>query len=149
MSERRERKNRSEKYQFLLLETACSAEMMEAFSNSESIEHRLNPFKYDEEIEELYDQLKEAFWNIVDNNLTTRQKQVIKLYCQNKTQTEIAKELGVNQSSITKSINGNVDYKNGRRCYGGATRKVVKLVESDENIKRILKRIMELKEEKI
>ncbi len=152
MSEREKRRNRSERYQFLILESVYSNEMMESFSNSDSIEHRLNPFKYDEQIEILYDELKEEFWKLVDNDLTARQKEVLKLYCKNKTQTEIAKLLGVNQSSITKSINGNVDYKRGsgsKKQYGGALRRIEKLVESNDKIKELLNKILELKEEKL
>lgn len=61
-------------------ETACSNEMMEAFSNEASISNRLNPYMYDERLLDLEDQLKEEFWRVVDTLLTPRQKEVIKLY---------------------------------------------------------------------
>ena len=61
---------------------------------------------------------------------------------------EIAKILNVNQSSITKSLNGNVDYKNGKKVYGGATKKIKKIIESDDKIKDILSRMNELRSEK-
>lgn len=143
------RRNRSERYQYVLLETTCSNDMMESFSNQESIYFRIDPFRYDERLEELNEELKREFWKIVDEHLTDRQKQVIKLYCQDKTQMEIAKILGVNQSSITKSINGNVDYKKSKKIYGGLKRRILKVCESNENIKRILKELRDLKEEKI
>ncbi len=142
------RKNRSDSYQYLLLETACSNEMMESFSNDESISSRLNPFQYNEELLDLEDQLKVEFWRVVNTLLTDRQKEVIKLYADGYTQMEIAKMLGVNQSSITKSLNGNVDYKNGKKVYGGAKKKIHKIIQSDEKIIEILKKMSELRESK-
>lgn len=141
-------KNRSDSYQHLLLEAACSNEMMEAFSNHDSISHRLNPFSYDEQLLDLEDQLKEEFWRIVDSELTERQKTVIKLYADGYTQMEIAKALGVNQSSITKNLNGNVDYSNSKRVYGGSLKKIRKILDTDEKILSILSKIKELREEK-
>jgi len=142
------RKNRSDSYQYLLLETACSNDMMEAFPNEDSISARLNPFQYDENLMDLEDQLKIEFWRVVDTLLTDRQREVIRLYADGYTQMEIAKMLNVNQSSITKSLNGNVDYKNGKRVYGGARKKIRKIIESDEKIKEILQKIAEVREEK-
>ena len=111
------RKNRSDHYQYILLETVCSNDMMEAFCNEDSISARLNPFEYNEDLIELEEQLKKEFWRVVDTLLTPRQREVIRLYADGYTQMEIAKMLNVNQSSITKSLNGNVDYKNGKKIY--------------------------------
>ena len=93
------RKNRSDHYQYILLETACSNDMMEAFCNEDSISARLNPFEYNEDLIELEEQLKKEFWRVVDTLLTSRQREVIRLYADGYTQMEIAKVLGVNQSS--------------------------------------------------
>jgi FixJ family two-component response regulator len=139
------RKNRSDTYQHIILESVFPNEMLESFSNDESLYNRLNPYAYDERVVELEDQLKDEFWRIV-SQLTPRQQEVIKLYASGKTQMEIAKKLNVNQSSITKSINGNVDYKNGKKCYGGAKKKLQKLAESDNKIKDLLNQINELRE---
>lgn len=109
----------------------------------------LDPFHYEDEVDRLQERLKEKFWEVVDKVLTSRQAEVIKMYCNNSTQMEIAKKLGVNQSSITKSIHGNVDYKKGKRTYGGALKKIEKSIMQDQEVKDILKRIMELREEKI
>ena len=147
-----ERKNRSSKYQWKLLETIYSNDMMEAVSNNESINYRLNPWIYNEELMDLQDQLKEEFWRIVENLLTPRQKEVIKLYSDGYNQMEIAKKLNVNQSSITKSLNGNVDYKNGKKkkiYYGGAKKKLWKIIQQDEKKKNLLDRMRELREEKL
>lgn len=139
-------KNRSDKYQHLLLESQHSPEMMAEFSNDDSMYSRLNPFGYNEEILELKDKLRAAFWRIVETQLTQRQKEVIRLYAEGYTQIEIAKKLNVNQSSITKSINGNCDYRNGRRVYGGARKKLKKIADKDPEIQEILKKISELTE---
>lgn len=142
------RKNRSDKYQWVLLETTCSNDMMEAFTNADSISNRLDSFMYNEELMDLEEDLRKEFWRIVNELLTDRQKQVIKLYADGYTQMEIAKMLNVNQSSITKSLNGNVDYKNGKKIYGGARKKIRKIIENDEKIKAILARMQDLRETK-
>jgi DNA-binding CsgD family transcriptional regulator len=142
------RKNRSDKYQWVLLETVCSNDMMEAFCNEDSISARLNPFEYNEELIDLEEQLKKEFWRVVDTLLTSRQREVIRLYADGYTQMEIAKMLNVNQSSITKSLNGNVDYKNGKKIYGGARKKIRKIIENDEKIKDILTKMSECRDNK-
>jgi DNA-binding CsgD family transcriptional regulator len=142
------RSNRSDKYQWVLLETVCSNEMMEAFCNEDSISARLNPFEYNEDLIELEDQLKKEFWRVVDTLLTSRQREVIRLYADGYTQMEIAKMLNVNQSSITKSLNGNVDYKNGKVVYGGAKKKIRKILEHDDAIKEILVKMEEIRSNK-
>lgn len=138
---------RSAAYQQIFHETSCSNEMMESFKNEDSIHGRLNPFKYNEELIDLEDELKQEFWRVVDTLLTPRQKEVIRLYADGYTQMEIAKMLNVNQSSITKSLNGNVDYKKGSsKSYGGSKRKLKKIIENDQRIKEILDKIKEIRE---
>ncbi len=139
-------RNRSDSYQFLIVETLFAPEMLSDFTNSDSIGARLNPFGYNDELDDLRERLKESFWRIV-GMLTKRQQQVIRLYCAGLTQIEIAKKLGVNQSSITKSINGNCDYKNGKRNYGGGKRRLIKLAEKDPEIQEILAKIKEISSE--
>lgn len=99
------RATRSDRYQSIYHESCHSHDMMESFSNSDSIYNRLNPWNYNEKLLDLEEQLRDEFWRVVDTLLTERQKEVIKLYSKNKTQMEIAKILKVNQSSITKSLN--------------------------------------------
>lgn len=140
------RRNRSDKYQWVLLESVCSNEMMESFCNEDSIYNRLNPFGYDEKVMELEEQLKQEFWRLVQSSLTKRQGEVIRLYADGYTQMEIAKKLHVNQSSVTKSLNGNVDY-NKNRIYGGIRKKLIKLIENDDKIIVILKQMRDLRDE--
>lgn len=141
------RRNRSDSYQWVLLETVCSNDMMEAFCNEDGIYNRLNPFGYNEDLMKLEDELKVEFWRVVDTLLTPRQREVIRLYAEGYTQMEIAKMLNVNQSSITKSLNGNVDYKNGKKIYGGARKKIRKIIENDVRIKEILQKMNDVREE--
>lgn len=145
------RKNRSESYQYLLVESSYSNEMMEAFSNEDSISSRLNPFVYNEDLIELEDELKKEFWRIADTLLTKRQKEIIHLYRDGYTQMEIGKILSVNQSSVTKNINGNTAYcldGSKKKTYGGTLKKLKKIMETDEKINEILNKIQELKDAK-
>jgi RNA polymerase sigma factor (sigma-70 family) len=144
------RKNRSEKYQHIILETAHSHEMLDHFSNEDSLYSKLNPWDNhnDEKLLDLREKLIVRLWKLVDK-LTDRQKRVIKLYAkENMTQMEIAKALSVNQSSVTKSLNGNVDYRKGKKSYGGSIKKIQKLAEEDPKISKILRDIRRLEEEK-
>ena len=141
-------KNRSDRYQYVLVESACSPEMLTEISDSASIYSQLNPFGYNEELLDLKDQLKALFWKMVEEKLTPRQREVLKLYCDGLTQTEIANVLHVNQSSITKSMNGNCDYKKGRRIYGGSKTRLKKLAESNTEIQEVLALIAELNDSK-
>lgn len=149
------RANRSNAYQHLFGEVLTGMDLLESFSDASSMYKRLNPFEYNERIAELEDQLKIEFWRVVDENLTKRQKEVIELVSVKKmTQQEAAKMLGVNQSSITKSLHGNVDYskrdKNNnikRISYGGSVKKLKLVIQNDEKIKYILQQISDLREE--
>lgn len=136
--------NRSSEYQYKLVEIACSPDQITEVSDTVGIGAQLNPFGYNEEFLELKEKLRLAFWRLVEDNLTERQRQVIQLYSQGNTQIEIAKFLGVNQSSITKSMNGNTDYKNGKKVYGGAKKKLIKIAQKDPEIKEIFARMAEI-----
>lgn len=147
MSERDFTKNRSDRYQHIIVESPCSPELLTEFAEIQSIGGRLNNPVYNEELYDLQDQLKNEFWRIIDTQLTKRQKEVLRLYADGYTQIEIAKMLKVNQSSITKSINGNCDYRNGKKIYGGAKKKLKRIAAKDEKIRQILDRIAEIQED--
>lgn len=139
--------NRSNKYQYLLLETPFSADMITEFSDGQGLSGILNAAKYNEELLDLKEQLLSAFWRIIDTQLTPRQRQVLRLFAKGRTQIEIAKELNVNQSSITKSISGNVDYRNGKKVYGGAKKKIKRIADTDPEVIEIFRRMAEIKAE--
>lgn len=142
------KRNRSDIYQHIFQESLCPTEILNIFPNEDSMSHKLNPYQYNEEVMDLEDELKKEFWRIVNDLLTPRQRDVIRLAADGYTQMEIAKILSVNQSSITKSINGNVDYKNSKKSYGGSKRKLIKIIENDPKIKEILDKIQELRDHK-
>lgn len=142
-------KNRSEAYQHLFAESLCAPEMIVEFSDKQGMRALLNIGSYKEELMDLKEQLVKAFWRIVDTQLTPRQKEVLHLCAQGKTQIEIAKLLNVNQSSITKSIHGNTDYRQvgkgkGKKVYGGAKKKIIRIVETDSEIQEIFRKMAEL-----
>lgn len=138
---------RSAGYQHILVEFSCSPEMLAECSDSKGMSGLLNSSLHNEELLDLQEKLLVEFWRIVNTKLTKRQSQVLNLYAQGFTQIEIAKRLNVNQSSITKSINGNCDYRNGKRIYGGAKKKLLRIASQDSAIQDIFKRISEIKSE--
>lgn len=139
--------NRSNGYQWVIVESPCSPEMLAECSDAQGVTGVLNAMIHSEELLDLQDQLLTEFWRIVDTQLTDRQSQVLRLYAQGLTQIEIAKRLNVNQSSITKSINGNCDYRNGKKIYGGARKKLLRIASKDPVIQGIFKRMAEIKSE--
>jgi len=149
-----ERKNvRSDKYQWVLLEVAVSDDHLNSFSNQNGLFHALNPFQYSEEIELLEDELLMEVMKIVNNNLTENQKNIMLMRLDGYTQTEIAKLLGIHQSSVHKSIMGNLDVKKEfgyvqKKRYGGTIHKIQKLVAGNKRIQEILQKISGLREER-
>jgi DNA-binding CsgD family transcriptional regulator len=135
--------NRSNGYQHLFTEQPYSNEMMAEFSEAQGMVENYKP----EDKESLLDlrvALRKEFWRLAKENLTARQFQVIELMAMGYTQIEIAKQLNVNQSSITKSLNGNCDYRNGKKIYGGAKKKLRKLADKDFRIQSIIGQIAEI-----
>ena len=139
-------KNRSDKYQHLIVEASCAPDMLAEFSDARGLTGLINGANYDEELFELQEKLRVALWRIIKTKLTPRQCEVIELYSQGFTQIEIAKQLNVNQSSITKSINGNCDYRGGKKIYGGAKKKLRRLADEDIEVQEILANIAALQD---
>jgi DNA-binding CsgD family transcriptional regulator len=135
--------NRSNGYQHLFAEQPYSNEMMAEFSEAQGLVENYNS-EDREQLLVLREELRVAFWALAKQHLTDRQFQVIELLAQGFTQIEIAKKLHVNQSSITKSVNGNCDYRNGRKIYGGAKKKLCRLSDKDPKIQEIINQITEI-----
>jgi predicted XRE-type DNA-binding protein len=142
------RKNRSDKYQPIFAELPYSSEMLAEFAESQGLVTNYGMYDH-ERLLDLKEELAKEFWRLVDTQLTDRQRQVIRLCAKGYTQIEIAKMLHVNQSSITKSINGNCDYKkksDGKKiCYGGARTKLKRLSERDPIIQKIIAEMVEIR----
>lgn len=139
------RPNRSDQYQYVLLEISCSNEMMEGVPTEQGL---LAQEQYNDELMDLREQLRKEFWKLVDHHMTDNQRKILHLYADGYTQMEIAKVMNVNRSSIAKSLNGNIDYKNGKKVYGGSHKKLKRLAEQNPCIRKILQRIQEINEEK-
>lgn len=135
--------NRSNNYQHLFAEQSYSNEMMAEFSESQGLIENYKP-EDKENLIDLRETLNKEFWRLAKENLTERQFQVIELLAKGFTQIEIAKQLNVNQSSITKSVNGNCDYRNGKKIYGGAKKKLRRLADQDSQIQEIIAQIAEI-----
>lgn len=128
-----ERQTRSEKYQYVILETTFSDELLSMFDNSQGISGHLNPFEYDEEVLELKDQLYARLWKLIDIHCTPLQKEILELlYKDGYTQVEVAKMRKVNQSSVVKCVLGNCDYsKPEKKHYGGSVPKLRRVLMED------------------
>lgn len=139
--------NRSGGYQWVILESPQSPDSITECSDAQGMVGTINDGANGEVIHELQELLKSEYWNLIERELTSRQKEVIKLCAQGKTQVDIAKILNVNQSSVTKSLNGNVDYRHGKRVYGGAKKKLRRLAQKEPAIQAILKQIADLEDD--
>jgi DNA-binding CsgD family transcriptional regulator len=134
---------RSFKYQSFFAELPYSNEMMAEFSEAQGLVENYTP-EDREGLMDLREELRIEFWRLVDEQLTPRQGQVLKLLAKGYTQIEIAKQLNVNQSSITKSVNGNCDYRNGRRSYGGTRKKLCKIISQDARTQAVLAKMADI-----
>lgn len=145
---------RSDKYQWVILEVTVSDDHLNSFSNQNGLFHALNPFEYNEEIQILEDELLVEVMKVVNNNLTENQKNIMLMRLDGYTQCEIAKVLGIHQSSVHKSIMGNLDVKKGltyvhKKRYGGTIHKLKKLIAQNKRVQQILLEISELREERL
>lgn len=134
--------NRSDKYQYRILEVLLQPTTWDMFTESQD---RAFPLT-DERIvflQDLDEQLHHHLQTMIDTDITARQKQILLMYASGMTQMEIASELDVNQSSVTKSLNGNTDYSKGHKVYGGLKNKFVKLIRNNMEIRPIMKQIHE------
>lgn len=101
-----------------------------------------------DEMKGLSEDLLSRVVEIIDTQLTSRQKEVVQLiYFQKKTQMEAADMLGVCQTTVHKVLKGNIDYKNGQKRYGGAIKKIKKLCANDDTIQNILTRMEDIRAE--
>jgi DNA-binding CsgD family transcriptional regulator len=136
--------NRSNSYQHLFAEQSYSNEMMSEFSEAQGLIENYT-LEDKEQLMNLREELKLAFWRLAKDNLTQRQFQVLQLLSEGFSQQECAHRLNINQSSITKSINGNCDYSNSKKkVYGGCKKKMRKLAENDEQIQKLFIQIAEI-----
>lgn len=142
------RQSRSDQYQYKILEIPCDHDWLSWASNGNSLASALDPFTYDEAVLELEDQLTQEVMRVCEQSLTPSQHKILMLTLDGYTQMEIAKMLGINQSSVCKTLNGNQDYRDKKR-YGGIQKKLKKLCLSEPKIISLLNEISELKNERL
>ena len=76
---------------------------------------------------------KDRFWEIVDERLTVRQKEVIHLYAEGFTKAEIVAKLDANPLTIRSGIDGSKKtYRCGAKIYGGTMKKLRRVLEDED-----------------
>ena len=126
------------------VEISIDPSLLNNFANEDSMEAFLNTHACSEEFRQLKTDLLKEVMQIIENCLTDKQKEVMKMtYLEGKTQNEISMELGKHQTTIHKILQGNIDYNNQKKRYGGALKKIRKLCINNETIQNILKKMRE------
>lgn len=139
--------NRSDKYQYKYAEIQVSDEFMNLYTNEENA--HLDNVRHSEEYIELNNAATALIIDIMTNDkqFTKNQRTVSKMKASGMTQAEIATELGCNQSSVVKTLLGNVDYSDGKRVmYGGVAKKLKRVLKESEKFRTIIKKLYEMEE---
>jgi len=149
MTNENKRSPRSNFYQHLMNEISVPCDLLDSFSTTDNIYKRLNPHAYSETILDLEEQLRKEFWRIIEENLNDKQQKLVKLIAQGMTQQEVAKILGINQSSASKNLTGSKEKlpDGTTRMYGGISRKLRAAMENDKVIKDLLAKISDLRDD--
>lgn len=130
------------------IEISIDPNLLNNFSNEESISVLFGNQITSEDFQKLKMELAQEILFLIDTGLTKKQQEIIKLtFLEGKTQNEISSILGKNQSTVSKALQGNIDYRNKRRRYGGAIKKIRKLCENSQKIKDILDKMKEKQKE--
>lgn len=135
------RPNRSDKYRYLICEVLFGDDGWSILESRHQAYYAHISDEKKEELLQLDDQLQDMLMKLVELSLTPRQYEILIMYTSGMTQMEIADKLGVNQSSITKSLNGNIDYRANKKVYGGIKNKMIRLIKKNEDIKPLMKQI--------
>lgn len=127
------------------IEISIDPSLLNSFANEDGMSSFLSTCSSSEKVKELKSDLLGEVMHIIENCLTAKQKEVMKMtYLDGKTQNEISLELGKHQTAIHKMLKGNIDYSNNKKRYGGALKKIRKLCSNSERIQEIL---MQIKDE--
>jgi DNA-directed RNA polymerase specialized sigma24 family protein len=139
MEEKKDR-NRSNEYQHLFCEIRKSDEFLSKFTNDQGLFQQNT-----DQIKTLQDQLSKEYYRLMFENCNDRQMRILSLLSDGYTQMETAKILGLNQSSINKTVKGNT-YYGGKKVikYGGITKRLRRLAKSDTKIQNIIQQIYDL-----
>lgn len=150
-----ERPFRSHHYQYIFHELMVEQPFLNSFDNSKSIQGYLNPFEYNEDVLELQEDLIRILLALAEIHLTERQYKIFHMYfIQGLNQLDIADETGLNQSSIHKTINGDLygpkkfGKVGGMTKYGGIIPKLKKLISNNKRVQEIVLEINNLQQER-
>ncbi len=135
---------KSDRYQYKFIEISVGAKYFN-YPVDRSLWHK---HETNEEIEELLKQAAAIVWEIAKTKLTKHQFAVLEMAMNGIPQQAIADKLGISQSAICKSINGNIVYKTakGRQYYGGSIKKLKRLLKENKELNGIWEKINKLKE---
>jgi len=135
-------KNKSNSYQYKIVEVSFDYGKLSNFSNDRGISSILQENSYSETVLDLKEKLLEELYEVIHgNHLTDHQKNILFMRLMGKTQNEIADHLGITQSAVHKAMHGNIDYKNQKKRYGGIVKKLKKICSGEPKINSILDEI--------
>ena len=130
------------------VEISIDPVLLNNFSTEEGIGAYFNSCSTSEEFQQLKNELLLEVMGIIDNHLIGKQREVMYMtYMEGKTQNEISNELGKHQTTIHKILQGNIDYNNQKKRYGGALKKIRKLCQKNEKVQNILTKMREKHQE--
>lgn len=141
---------KSSSIQWKYREVSLDPQMLSGFANEDR--GALGGERTADEIQDLFEKLGERVVALMNSVLTKRQAEIMRMiYLEEKTQTEVARILGLCQSSVHKSLAGNLSgYKPGlgaSKRYGGAIKKIQKACQDDQEVRTILACIEELRKD--
>ena len=130
------------------IEISIDPNLLNNFSNEDGLAAYLDTYSSSEDFQKLRNELFKEVMDLVDSCLTDKQREVMRMtYLEGKTQNEISIELGRHQTAIHKTLQGNIDYGNNGKRYGGALKKLRKLCSNNEKIQSILKKMKDKQKE--
>lgn len=131
------------------MEISIDPALLNNYSNEQSMGHFINSITSSSEFYKLKMDLVKEVLKIINKNLTKKQKEIIKMtYIDGKTQNEISVALGKHQTAVHKTLQGNIDYTNEKKRYGGALKKIRKLCAKNKKIQDILNKLKEKNEQR-
>jgi len=126
------------------IEICIDPRLMNNFAIEDGMNTFLNNCMSSDDFQKLRSDLLKEILEIINKCLTKKQKEVMKkTFIEGKTQHQISGELGKHQTTIHKILQGNIDYNNNKKRYGGAIKKIRRLCSESERIKNILEKMHE------
>lgn len=148
MKKRKKKKPNTESVFSSFVEISIDPALINGFSTEHSLNNFLSNLSSSSDFQKLKNELIKEVMNIINSCLTKRQKEIVKMtFIDGKTQNEISSKIGRHQTAVHKVLQGNIDYANRRKRYGGAIKKIRKMCSRNKKIQEILDKIKEKNEE--